>query len=91
MLCRCAFDGTAASGAKDGETSVLRFGGVYYTARVWLNGTYMEPTRGTSPRSSSIARKLRPVASGLKEPPVFVSRFVLTHVRVHLSGPALQV
>lgn len=35
-------------------------------------------------------RQLQPVASRLKGPPVFVSRFVLTHVRVEVEDGALR-
>ncbi len=36
-------------------------------------------------------RQLRPVGSWLRWPPVFVPRFVLTHVRVFLRGSVLRV
>lgn len=36
-------------------------------------------------------RQLQPVAPRLKGPPVFVSRFVLTHVRVYVQGSSLRV
>jgi UDP-2,3-diacylglucosamine pyrophosphatase LpxH len=36
-------------------------------------------------------RQLQPVAAYLKGPPVFVSRFVLTHVRVFAQGAQLRV
>ena len=36
-------------------------------------------------------RQLQPVSPHLKGPPVFVSKFVLTHVRVYLQGSSLRV
>jgi len=36
-------------------------------------------------------RQLRPVSPHLKGPPVFVSKFVLTHVRVFVQGSSLRV
>ena len=36
-------------------------------------------------------RQLQPVSPYLKGPPVFVSKFVLTHVRVYVQGGALRV
>jgi UDP-2,3-diacylglucosamine pyrophosphatase LpxH len=36
-------------------------------------------------------RQLQPVSPRLKGPPVFVSRFVLTHVRVYVQGSLLRV
>jgi UDP-2,3-diacylglucosamine pyrophosphatase LpxH len=36
-------------------------------------------------------RQLQPVSPHLKGPPVFVSKFVLTHVRVFVQGSALRV
>lgn len=36
-------------------------------------------------------RQLQPVAPRLKGPPIFVSRFVLTHVRVYARGTSLRV
>jgi hypothetical protein len=36
-------------------------------------------------------RQLQPVAPRLKGPPVFVSKFVLTHVRVYVRGSSLRV
>jgi UDP-2,3-diacylglucosamine pyrophosphatase LpxH len=36
-------------------------------------------------------RQLQPVASHLRWPPVFASKFVLTHVRVFMHGPKLRV
>jgi UDP-2,3-diacylglucosamine pyrophosphatase LpxH len=36
-------------------------------------------------------RQLQPVSSRLKGPPVFVSRFMLTHVRVYVQGSSLRV
>jgi UDP-2,3-diacylglucosamine pyrophosphatase LpxH len=36
-------------------------------------------------------RQLQPVAPRLKGPPVFVSKFVLTHVRVYVQGSSLRV
>lgn len=36
-------------------------------------------------------RQLQPVSPWLKGPPVFVSRFVLTHVRVFVQGSSLRV
>jgi UDP-2,3-diacylglucosamine pyrophosphatase LpxH len=36
-------------------------------------------------------RQLQPVSPRLKGPPVFVSRFVLTHVRVYVQGSSLRV
>ena len=36
-------------------------------------------------------RQLQPVSPRFKGPPVFVSRFVLTHVRVYVQGSSLRV
>lgn len=36
-------------------------------------------------------RQLQPVSPHLKGPPVFVSKFVLTHVRVYVQGSSLRV
>lgn len=36
-------------------------------------------------------RQLHPISPRLKGPPVFVSRFVLTHVRVFTEGDVLRV
>jgi hypothetical protein len=36
-------------------------------------------------------RQLQPVSPYLKGPPVFVSKFVLTHVRVYVQGSSLRV
>jgi hypothetical protein len=36
-------------------------------------------------------RQLQPVSPHLKGPPVFVSKFVLTHVRVFVQGSSLRV
>lgn len=36
-------------------------------------------------------RQLQPISPHLRGPPVFTSRFVLTHVRVFVRGPELQV
>jgi UDP-2,3-diacylglucosamine pyrophosphatase LpxH len=36
-------------------------------------------------------RQLQPVSPHLKGPPVFVSKFVLTHVRVYMQGSSLRV
>jgi UDP-2,3-diacylglucosamine pyrophosphatase LpxH len=36
-------------------------------------------------------RQLQPIAPRLKGPPVFVSKFVLTHVRVYMQGSSLRV
>jgi hypothetical protein len=36
-------------------------------------------------------RQLQPVSPHIKGPPVFVSKFVLTHVRVYVQGGALYV
>ena len=41
--------------------------------------------------SGCYLRQLHPVQPRLKGPPVFVSRFVLTHVRVYAEGGALRV
>lgn len=41
--------------------------------------------------SGCFLRQLQPVSPHLKGPPVFVSRFVLTHVRVFVSGGELHV
>ena len=38
VLYRCRF---AHSSCPGGEMQSLRFGGVYYSARIWLNGTYL--------------------------------------------------
>lgn len=45
VLYRCAFAGPAA-GRNGGEVFALRFGGVYYAARVWLNGAYLGSHEG---------------------------------------------
>jgi hypothetical protein len=36
-------------------------------------------------------RQLQPISPHIKGPPVFVSKFVLTHVRVYVQGGALYV
>jgi hypothetical protein len=36
-------------------------------------------------------RQLQPVSPWLKGPPVFMSRFVLTHVRVYVQGSSLRI
>lgn len=41
--------------------------------------------------SGCYLRQLQPVSPRLKGPPVFVSRFVLTHARVYAEGGALRV
>ncbi len=41
--------------------------------------------------SGCYLRQLHPVRPRLKGPPVFVSRFVLTHVRIHAGGGALRM
>jgi hypothetical protein len=41
--------------------------------------------------SGCYLRQLHPVGPRVKGPPVFVSRFVLTHVRVHAEDGALRV
>ncbi|MCA1730082.1 MAG: metallophosphoesterase [Actinobacteria bacterium] len=47
--------------------------------------------RGIMVNSGCWLRQLQPVSPHLKGPPVFVSRFVLTHVRVYVEGPSLRV
>ena len=41
--------------------------------------------------SGCFLRQLQPVTPHLKGPPVFVSKFVLTHVRVFVEGEGLRV
>ncbi len=41
--------------------------------------------------SGCYLRQLQPVSPRLKGPPVFVSKFVLTHVRVYAEGEDLRV
>ena len=36
-------------------------------------------------------RQLQPISPHLKRPPVFVSKFVLTHVRIYVQGSSLRV
>ena len=36
-------------------------------------------------------RQLQPISPHLKGPPIFVSKFVLTHVRVYVQGSSLRV
>ena len=43
VLYRCRFEVRAPFG---GEMLSLRFGGVYYSARVWLNGVYLGSHEG---------------------------------------------
>jgi UDP-2,3-diacylglucosamine pyrophosphatase LpxH len=52
-----------------------------------------KPDRGRAVmvNSGCWLRQLQPVAPRLKGPPVFVSRFVLTHVRVYVQGSSLRV
>ncbi len=47
--------------------------------------------RGVMVNSGCWLRQLQPVSPHLKGPPVFVSKFVLTHVRVYLQGSSLRV
>jgi UDP-2,3-diacylglucosamine pyrophosphatase LpxH len=47
--------------------------------------------RGVIVNSGCWLRQLHPVRARLGVPPVFVSRFVQTHVRVYLAGGAIQV
>jgi UDP-2,3-diacylglucosamine pyrophosphatase LpxH len=47
--------------------------------------------RAVMVNSGCFLRQLQPVSPHLKGPPVFVSRFVLTHVRVFVQGGQLRV
>ena len=47
--------------------------------------------RAVMVNSGCYLRQLQPVSPHLKGPPVFVSRFVLTHVRVSVQGGHLRV
>ncbi len=47
--------------------------------------------RGVVANSGCWLRQLQPVSPHLKGPPVFVSKFVLTHVRVFVQGSSLRV
>ncbi len=47
--------------------------------------------RGVVVNSGCWLRQLQPVSPYLKGPPVFVSKFVLTHVRVFMQGSSLRV
>lgn len=47
--------------------------------------------RGVMVNSGCWLRQLQPVSPHLKGPPVFVSKFVLTHVRVYVQGSSLRV
>ena len=47
--------------------------------------------RAVMVNSGCYLRQLQPVSPHLKGPPVFVSRFVLTHVRVSVQGGQLRV
>ncbi len=47
--------------------------------------------RGVMVNSGCWLRQLQPVLAHLKGPPVFVSKFVLTHVRVFVQGSSLRV
>ncbi len=47
--------------------------------------------RGVVVNSGCWLRQLQPVSPHLKGPPVFVSKFVLTHVRVFVQGSSLRV
>jgi UDP-2,3-diacylglucosamine pyrophosphatase LpxH len=47
--------------------------------------------RAVMVNSGCFLRQLQPVSPRLKGPPVFVSRFVLTHVRVFVQGGQLRV
>ncbi len=47
--------------------------------------------RGVMVNSGCWLRQLQPVSPHLKGPPVFVSKFVLTHVRVFVQGSSLRV
>jgi UDP-2,3-diacylglucosamine pyrophosphatase LpxH len=47
--------------------------------------------RGVVVNSGCWLRQLQPVSPHLKGPPVFVSKFVLTHVRVFMRGSSLRV
>lgn len=46
VLYRCAFEGPPGMGEDGDETLALRFGGVYYAARVWLNGAFIGSHEG---------------------------------------------
>lgn len=46
VLYRCAFDHPPEAEEDAGGMFALRFGGVYYAARVWLNGTYLGSHEG---------------------------------------------
>ena len=50
-----------------------------------------EGGKGAMVNSGCWLRQLQPVSPHLKGPPVFVSRFVLTHVRVYVQDAALRV
>jgi hypothetical protein len=41
--------------------------------------------------SGCFLRQLQPISTNLKGPPVFISKFVLTHVRVFVEDHALRV
>jgi len=47
--------------------------------------------RGVVVNSGCWLRQLQPISPHLKGPPVFVSKFVLTHVRVFVQGSSLRV
>jgi UDP-2,3-diacylglucosamine pyrophosphatase LpxH len=47
--------------------------------------------RGVMVNSGCWLRQLQPVSPHLKGPPIFVSKFVLTHVRVLVQGSSLRV
>jgi hypothetical protein len=50
-----------------------------------------EGRRAVMVNSGCWLRQLQPVSPHVKGPPVFVSKFVLTHVRVYVQGGALYV
>src|SRR3712207_9120603 len=48
-------------------------------------------SRSVMVNSGCFLRQLQPVTPHLKGPPVFVSKFVLTHVRVYVQAGQLRV
>ena len=50
-----------------------------------------EARRAVMVNSGCWLRQLQPVSPHLKGPPLFVSKFVLTHVRVYAEGEDLRV
>ena len=77
------------AGALTGPIGVFVSGHTHAPALTHFDGT--TGRRGALVNSGCWLRQLQPIPSRLGVPPVFVSRFVQTHVRVYCDNGALQV